>query len=78
MTVEIYGSDDCPPCEKAKKYLEKRGVDYRSVDIEKDPEGKALAQSMAEEVGYCEVPIIIKDGKGFVGFDKKKIEELIT
>ncbi len=40
--ITMYSTTWCPDCRRAKSFLKERGVDFREVDIEKDPSGEAI------------------------------------
>lgn len=42
MVVTMYTTVWCPDCYRAKHFLEKRGIDYREVNIEEDPGAEAV------------------------------------
>jgi mycoredoxin len=37
-TVKVFGADWCPMTRRTREHLRRRGVDYRYINIEKDPE----------------------------------------
>jgi glutaredoxin 3 len=53
--VVIYSSPVCPYCIKAKQLLSSKGVDYKEIDISRDP---ALAAEVREKTGRQTVPQI--------------------
>ena len=74
--VKVYSFESCPWCTKVKNYLKARGVEYEVRDIELDEEAAAECQRIS---GDLTVPVTTIDGKNYVlGFDKKKIDELLT
>ena len=74
--VKVYSFETCPWCTKVKNYLKARGVEYEVRDIELDEEAAAECQRIS---GDLTVPVTTIDGVNFVlGFDKKKIDELIA
>jgi len=74
--VKVYSFEGCPYCQKLKRYLDSRGVEYEVRDIELSEEAAAECQRIS---GDLAVPVTTVDGKNFVlGFDKKKIDELLA
>jgi alkyl hydroperoxide reductase subunit F len=57
----------------AKAFLDKAGVNYRSVDVGTDREA---AQHMVEISGQYGVPVITVDDEIIIGFDSRKLNEL--
>ena len=76
MAIRIFSFQSCPYCSKLKKYLDSRGVEYEVRDIELDEEA---AKECLRISGDLTVPVTTIDGKNYVlGFDKRKIDELIA
>lgn len=76
MKVTVFGFQGCPWCDKVKKFLTARGVEYEVRDIELDEEAAKECQKIS---GDLAVPVTTIDGKNYVvGFDKKKIDELLA
>ncbi len=74
--VKVYSFEGCPWCSKVKKYLEARGVEYETRDIEESEEAAKECQKIS---GDLAVPVTTIDGVNYVvGFDKKKIDELLA
>jgi len=64
----------CPPCDKTKKYLHKKGIKFRSVHFESD-EGQKITKKY-----HCyAVPLIVDPAhdKAVIGFSPKRIDEMI-
>ncbi len=40
--ITMYSSTWCPDCRRAKIFLKERGVAFKEVNIEEDPEGEAI------------------------------------
>ena len=67
VEVEIYTTQTCPYCIRAKALLDKKGVDYREVDVQRD---RALRQEMEKRAGAHTVPQIFIGGKAIGGCDE--------
>ncbi len=66
-TVEIYTTQTCPYCIRAKKLFQQKGVAYKEIDVSHDPE---LRNSMTEKAGgRTSVPQIFIDGQHIGGCD---------
>lgn len=73
--VEIYSTDSCHFCHMAKEFFSENGVEFINYNVGTDPEKR---QEMLEKSGQLGVPVIVVDNKDLVvGFDKKKISELL-
>jgi len=75
MKITVYSTPTCPFCKQAKAFLDERGLAYDDIDVSANQE---KAKEMIEKSGQMGVPVIDIDGEIVVGFDKKKIQELIT
>ena len=76
MKVLVFSFESCPYCQKLKRYLDSRGVEYEVRDIELDEEA---AKECLKISGDLTVPVTTLDGVNYVlGFDKKKIDELLA
>ncbi|MBR6712621.1 MAG: glutathione S-transferase N-terminal domain-containing protein [Selenomonadaceae bacterium] len=74
--VKVYSFESCPWCNKVKNYLKARGVEFETRDIELSEEAAAECQKIS---GDLTVPVTTIDGVHYVlGFDKKKIDELLA
>ena len=73
--VKVYSFEACPYCQKLKRYLDSRGVEYEVRDVELSEEAAVELEKIS---GGDMVPVTTIDGKNFVlGFDKRKIDELL-
>lgn len=74
MSVTIYSTPTCPFCKQAKAFFDKNDVEYTDIDVMHDQEE---AQKMIQKSGQMGVPVIDIDGEIVVGFDEKKLKELM-
>lgn len=72
--VIVYSTPSCPWCNKLKQYLNENNIRYTDIDVSKD---LAAAQQMISKSGQQGVPQIEINGQIVVGFDKKKIDQLL-
>ncbi len=72
--VTVYSTPTCPWCTRAKSYLNQSGVPYTEKDVSVDV---AAAREMVKISGQMGVPVLSIDGSVVVGFDKKRIDELL-
>ena len=71
--VEIYTSDTCIQCIKAKEYLKNKNVKFKEYNISKDLEAKRNLIKM----GYMSIPVILIDENHILGFDINRIDSLL-
>ncbi|MGL5346393.1 MAG: glutaredoxin family protein [Peptostreptococcaceae bacterium] len=71
--VEIYTSDTCIQCIKAKEYLKNNKVEYIEHNISKNSE----ARKELIRMGYMSVPVLIINGEHVLGFDLNRMKSLL-
>jgi len=64
--VIVYTANHCPYCVFAKQLLEKKGIPYDEIAIDKDD---ALREIMVEKSGRQTVPQIFINGQSIGGYD---------
>ena len=72
--VTVYSTPTCPWCDKAKDYLAKKGVKFKSIDVSSDPIGR---DEMVEKSHQLGVPVIDIDGEILVGFNRSELERVL-
>ena len=65
--VEVYTTQMCPYCVRAKRLLQARGIPYDEIDVGSDD---ALRMQIVERTGRRTVPQIFIDGRSIGGFDE--------
>jgi glutaredoxin 3 len=63
--VVLYTTEPCGFCRQAKALLQARGVEYREVNLAKDPSGRA---SLATLTGQMTFPQIVVGRRSIGGF----------
>jgi glutaredoxin len=56
--ITIYSKNNCPFCDRAKALLESKGVAFKTVNIEDEPN----ARELLVDQGLRSVPQVFKDG----------------
>ncbi len=74
MSTTVYSTPTCPFCHKLKEYLDENKIEYTDIDVAADDE---KAQEMIKKSGQMGVPVLDVDGEIVIGFDKKKVNELL-
>ncbi len=72
--VLVFTTPTCPWCNRAKAYLRQRQVTFREVDVSRD---RAAARDLVRRTGQIGVPVIEIAGKPIVGFDRRRIDQLL-
>jgi glutaredoxin 3 len=63
--VTVYTTDHCGLCAGAKKLLEKRGIEYREVNLSRDPDGRAKLQRLTGMFTFPQIVIGERPVGGF-------------
>jgi glutaredoxin 3 len=63
--VTVYTTEPCGFCRQAKALLQARGVEYREVNLKKDPDGRA---NLAALTGQMTFPQIVVGRRSIGGF----------
>ena len=63
----MYTTENCPFCIRVKALLDTRGVQYREVNLERDPDGRA---ELVKQTGMMTFPQVIVDGELIGGFQE--------
>jgi glutaredoxin 3 len=64
--VIVYTTDHCSYCSTAKALLAKRGIEYREINLARDPDGRA---ALAQRTGMITFPQIVIGDETLGGFD---------
>ncbi len=72
--ITLYQFTTCPYCAKVRSYLESKGIEFETVNVEYDREDP-LRKTLFEKSGIGTVPVIEVDGK-FIGESDKIIAYL--
>jgi len=75
MEIKVYSTPTCPYCKMAKDYLSSKGFLYQNIDVSSD---KEAAKEMVKVSGQMGVPVIVINGQTMVGFDKSRIDALLS
>jgi glutaredoxin-like YruB-family protein len=75
--IIIYSTVWCAFCKTEKQYLDKLGIPYVAKDIEEDKAAYEELMNKSGEGGYQGVPVTDIAGTLVLGFDRRKIDELI-
>lgn len=74
MKVIVYSTTICPWCDRLKSWLKENKVEFKDIDVARD---EKAAQEMVKKSGQMGVPVTDIDGNVVVGFDIKRLKELL-
>lgn len=72
--VTVYSTPTCPWCTRMKDHLKRNNIRFRDVDVSVD---QNAANEMVNRSGQRGVPQIDIGGTMIVGFDQKRIDQLL-
>ena len=75
MAIRIYSTPSCTFCHHLKDYLRERQVKFVDYDVSRDDR---KADEMLHKSRQTGVPVMDFNGTIVVGFDKPKVDRLIT
>ncbi len=73
--IKVYSTPSCIFCHMAKEFFRENRISFENIDVSQAIDG---AREMFDKSGQMGVPVIDINGEIVVGFDQKKIEELIN
>ena len=74
-SVTIYSTPACHFCHQAKEYFAANNIAYTEHDVAADMEKRKEMVDMTKQLG---VPVIRIDDSVIIGFNKPKIDELLS
>lgn len=72
--VIVYSTSTCPWCDKAKEFLKQNNIEFEERNAQLNPE---YATELQEKSGGVGVPVLDIDGTIIIGFNEKKIREVL-
>lgn len=68
----VYTKPACVQCDMTKRYMDRIGVEYTTVDITQDQD----ALDMILGMGFQSAPVVISEAGNWSGFQPDKINQL--
>lgn len=72
--VRLFTTPICPYCFSLKRFFEEKEIEIEEIDVSSDEKAK---DEMVEKTQQTTVPVVDINGEFIVGFDRKKICELL-
>ena len=72
--VTIYTTPTCVYCRATKEFFKENNIEYEEKDVAKDEQAR---DAMVQKSGQLGVPVIDVNGTIVVGFDEKKLSDLL-
>ncbi len=78
--VKLYALSTCIHCRDTKDFLNKCGIDYDCVDVDKlqGDDRRRLIEEIKENNPACAFPMIMIGAKVIIGFRKDEIKEALN
>ncbi len=78
--VLMYGLTTCPHCKKVLEFLKKSGVKFKVIWLDEisGEERKRVIEEVHRISGSYAVPVVVKGEKWVLGYNLKKLKELIS
>ena len=74
MTITVYSKPNCIACDRTKKFLDSKGIDYTPVDITEDP----AAYEKVTNMGFMAAPVVVVEGgDAWSGYQREKLTALV-
>lgn len=79
MPIKVFALSTCPYCRMTRRYLEENNVqfDLVEVDLLHGDERNAAISEVKELSGGTSFPVLVIGDEVVVGFNKKRIKELL-
>lgn len=75
IKIQVYSTQSCPYCHMAKDYLRGKGIEFEDIDVSANQQA---GQYMMSQTGQAGVPQINIGGNWVIGFDREKIDALLS
>lgn len=74
MSITVYVKPACVQCDATKRYLDAKGLEYKTVDISIDTD----ALNTLIEKGFKAAPVIDYHGEWWAGFQPDRIDQKLV
>ena len=68
----VYTKPSCVQCDMTKRYMDKNGIEYTTVDITQDPDALQMILGM----GFSSAPVVVTENDSWAGFQPDKLETI--
>ncbi|MFA5086136.1 MAG: glutaredoxin domain-containing protein [Candidatus Paceibacterota bacterium] len=72
--IRLFTTPICPYCFALKRFLEEKGFEFEVIDVSADLKAQ---EELIEKTKQATVPVLDIDGEFVIGFDRKRICELL-
>lgn len=72
--IKIYSTPSCIYCKLAKEFFDKHNIKYEDINVAEDKKAREEIVKKTQQMG---VPVIEIGDQYIVGFDQRRIEEIL-
>ncbi len=72
--IILYGTKECIWCGKTRQFFKDHKIKFRDIDVGED---EKAAETIIKKSGQQGVPVVEIDGKIIVGFNERKLKEIL-
>ncbi len=78
--IKLYALSTCIHCKDAKEFLDRCGVDYDCVDVDKleGDQRRQIIDEIKKSNPGCAFPMLLIEDKIIIGFKKEEIREALS
>lgn len=73
--IRIFSTPSCPYCVTLKEFMKQHSFEFEDINVATDAQAR---EEMITKSGQMGVPVLEINGEIIVGFDKKKIVQLLN
>ena len=74
MQVKVYSRAGDPYSDMIKNILKYHQIEFENIEVSRDPDA---FRQLIRESGQSNTPVIVVDGKAYVGFDHEMIKNIL-
>ncbi len=74
MKITVYANVNDPYSDMLKNLLKFYGVSFENIEVSRNPDAM---KTLIEVSGQSSTPVLVVDGKVFIGFDREKMKEVL-
>lgn len=78
--VFLFSTNWCPSCRAARAFFEQKGVPFKELDVERDPQAQQAYLTLQQRFGLKRgvIPVIVVGERVFQGFSRPQIEAALA
>lgn len=73
--IRVFSTPSCPYCVTLKEFLKEHHFEFEDINVAENVQAR---EEMITKSGQMGVPVVEIDGQIIVGFDRKKIVQLLN